>query len=177
MNIRQPNPTQAAGILRKFLSDSGIEIKHTAALEALARVSGFTDWQAMAASQKKTENAEQLLLVPDEDGEGGYTFVPQGQRTRVWVRVGNVSVYFGPSDEGVAVDLFAAGAEDGESLATTYLLYQEALADLCENVGVDIEDVAAWFELTGGNFEELLFEQKSKLVRDFSKAPGPKISL
>ncbi len=144
MDIRQPNPTQAAGILRAYLKTLGIELKHTAALEAVARTAGYTDWQSMAADMKSRGNEEPALLRQDSATE--YTFVGNAKQ-RVWVTVGNVSAYLGPTDEGVVVDLFAKGNEDGEADASTYLFYSEALDAVLERHGVSRDDVAEWVGL------------------------------
>lgn len=144
MDIRQPNPTQAAGILRAYLKTLGIELKHTAALEAVARTQGYTDWQSMAADVKAKAAEPEALLRKDSPCE--YTFVGQGTE-RVWVTVGNISAYIGPTDEGVVVDLFAKGDEDGEAAASTYLHYSEALEAVLEREGVSYEDVAEWVGL------------------------------
>lgn len=165
MDIRQPNPTQAAGILRSFLKELGVEIKHMAALEAVARVNGFSDLQAMTAAQKKEPLDGEAQLVLDADGEG-YTFVGSKERQRVWITIGSISAYIGPSDEGVIVDLFAKGAEDSSSLTSTYLHFQEAMDELCTSLEVEEEAVATWF---GSTFSEQTAARKAELVKEFAK--------
>jgi hypothetical protein len=46
--------------------------------------------------------------------------------THLWVEVRNIAVYIRQADEGVAVDLYANHAEDGEALASTWATYAEA---------------------------------------------------
>lgn len=147
MSVRQPNPTQAAGILRAFLKEQGLALKHTAALEAVARVSGFTDWQAMAAAQKATPvNADKSALKARLNQKSDDEFELLDTES-VWIGVGSLSVYLRPTDEGVVVDLYPRDVEDGESLASTYAFYQEALGEQCERHGIDIDDVAEWVGL------------------------------
>ena len=38
MSVRQPNPTEAAGILRNYLLERGLDLSHTQALEAVAQI-------------------------------------------------------------------------------------------------------------------------------------------
>jgi hypothetical protein len=61
------------------------------------------------------------LLEADTD----YVLEDKPQNT-CWITVGNISVYIKREDEGVVVDLYAVGAEDRESLASTYAFNQEA---------------------------------------------------
>ena len=49
MNIRTPQPSQQAKILRSFFASQGISVRHTVALEAIARVSGYPNTQALRA--------------------------------------------------------------------------------------------------------------------------------
>jgi len=46
-----------------------------------------------------------------------------------WITVNNLSVYVMKTDEGVSVDIYPLGAEDGESLGSTWVLYSEAETD------------------------------------------------
>lgn len=169
MDIRQPNPTQAAGILRKFLAESGIELKHTAALEAMARMSGFTDWQAMAADQKARADEPRLLQRdPKGDDNSDFVYLDNPGNRGVWVGVGSISVCIKPTDEGVVVDLFGRGAEDRGSEASTYVFYQEALDALCENNEVDLDDVSAWTKLEhDADFDKQPWSRKTELVQMF----------
>lgn len=174
MSNRKPNPTQAAGILRRFLKDAGIELQHTAALEAVARISGFTDWQAMAADQKMqaerdAEYPPLLQLEPGNDNSN-FVYVANPHNKGAWVAIGNISAYLKPTDEGVVVDLFALGAEDRGSETSTYLHYQEALDALCENLGVEEEMVAAWAKSTHNvDFDKQTPARKSELAKEFAE--------
>jgi len=176
MDIRTPNPTRAATILRRFLAESGIEIKHTTALEAVARVSGYSSWQAMAADHKnksRTSKAEPLLrLDPAGDDESDFEYVDNPGNRGAWVGIGTVSVYLNPTDEGVVVDLFARGGEDCDSLASTYLFYQEALDALCERSDVELEAVEAWAKAAHGlEFASQSWSRKAELIREFCSQP------
>lgn len=50
MNIRTPQPSQQAKILRSFFASQGISVRHTVALEAIARVAGYPNTQALRAN-------------------------------------------------------------------------------------------------------------------------------
>lgn len=56
-----------------------------------------------------------------------------------WITVGNISVYLKHEDEGVVVDLYAEGAEDRNSLASTYAFFQEA-TDFVEELEEELDN-------------------------------------
>lgn len=144
MDIRKPNPAKAAGILRAFLKTQGIELKHTAALEAVARVAGYSNWQAMAADPKARQHEAPALLRQDSACE--YTFVGPPQE-RVWITLGNVSAYLGANEEGVVVDLFAKSDEDSASSASAFLSFNEARDAVLARHVLSYEEVAEWVGL------------------------------
>ncbi|WP_158607252.1 hypothetical protein [Neopusillimonas maritima] len=45
MSVRQPNPTEAAGILRNYLLAQGLNLSHTQALEAVTKINGYKSFQ------------------------------------------------------------------------------------------------------------------------------------
>jgi hypothetical protein len=120
MNLRIPRSGQAAKIAKAYLASEGIGISHTQALELIARLHGYANWQAMQ-SDKRFENAPALRPVSSDEYDFQYE---RGES--VWVGIENISVYIKREDEGVVVDLFAKGHEDHGSLASTNLFYQEA---------------------------------------------------
>jgi len=61
------------------------------------------------------------MLVFNETSED-----PVLEEGSAWITVGNISVYIRKNESGVAVDLYSAGDEMGESLAGTWLTYAEA---------------------------------------------------
>ena len=65
-----------------------------------------------------------MSLIKDEVDGNDYTL--QEDATSCWITVGNLSVYIVRTDEGVSVDIFAKGAEGGESIAGTWALDTEA---------------------------------------------------
>ncbi len=133
MNIRVPQSGQAARIAKAYLKTLGIDLKHTQALELIARLHGYTDNQAMQADPRFRDAPVLRADACDE-----YTLVASKQSS-VWVTVENISVYIKKDDEGVAVDLFPTGQEDGESLAGTWALYQDALP-VCGRCGSNLDD-------------------------------------
>jgi hypothetical protein len=133
MNIRVPASGNAAKIAKAFLKTQGIEIKHAQALELVARLHGYKDNQAMQAD---VNFADPMALA----AESNVDFEFKGPRnSSVWISVENISVYVKRADEGVIVDLYKKGCEDEESLAGTYLEYNEAM-DVCEACGSEVHD-------------------------------------
>lgn len=123
MNLRMPRSGRAARLARAYLASQGVTVSHSQALELVARLHGYASWQAMAADRRF---AEAPALKPVSSDEYELTR-PRGRS--VWIGVENLSVYIKRDDEGVAVDLYARGAEDRDSLAATYALYAEAEDD------------------------------------------------
>jgi hypothetical protein len=52
MNIRMPNATEAARILREALAEKGVELKHTQVLELIARLQGYRNAHVMGKDAK-----------------------------------------------------------------------------------------------------------------------------
>jgi DNA polymerase III delta prime subunit len=133
MEIRKPNLSSAAVILKKRLAAQGLTISHTEALEHAAVMEGYQSYQAYQAHQKEMENWEAPVLVleaPDEAGTD-YRFIGTNNQG-VWIRMRNINVKLLLQDEGVVVDMYASGAEDDESFASTYAFYSEAAQVLLE---------------------------------------------
>lgn len=119
MNIRIPQPGQAARILKQYLKGQGIELKHSQALEAIARLHGYQSWQALRAD---TRFADPPVLKAVSSSE----YELRDKEHSVWIGVDTISVYVARNDEGVSVDLYAKGREDESSLAGTDLCFHEA---------------------------------------------------
>lgn len=133
MEIRKPNLSSAAAILKKRLAAQGISISHTDALEHAAVMEGYQSYQAYQAHQKEMESWEKPALVlegPDDCGRD-YRFVGE-KHEGVWIRMRNVSVKILAADEGVIVDMYASGAEDEDSIGSTYVHYSESAQALLE---------------------------------------------
>lgn len=47
MKVITPTPSQAAVVLRKFLQQNGTELQLSVTQEAVARMRGYADWQAL----------------------------------------------------------------------------------------------------------------------------------
>lgn len=124
MNIRIPQATQAARLLKKFFGTQGIQVTHVQALEAVARMHGYQDLHAMQADARF---ADAPVLRPMSSNEFD---LREGQHS-VWIGVDGISVSVVRNDEGVSVDLYAKGHED-ESLTSTYLHFSEA-AEVAED--------------------------------------------
>lgn len=122
MNIRIPRSGQAAKLAKAFLREQGIEASHQQCLELVARLHGYQDWHAMEAD-KRFEHKPALKPVSSDEYE-----LTEGSLS-AWVQVENISVYVRRNDEGVSVDLFPVGQEDGGSLVGTWLTFDEAKLD------------------------------------------------
>jgi hypothetical protein len=69
MTIRTPQPSQQAKILRNFFATQGISLRHTVALEAIARVKGYANTQAMRSdAPDDDELAAFLEAAQNPDG-------------------------------------------------------------------------------------------------------------
>lgn len=121
MNIRTPQPTQAARLLKAFFSTQGVTVTHSQALEAVARLHGYQTWQALQADERF---GEAPALKPLSSNEYALT----AKANSAWVQVDGINVSVTRTDEGVLVDLYKKGAEDN-SLAVAGLLFQEVLSE------------------------------------------------
>lgn len=126
MEIRKPNLSSAAVILKNRMASKGIKLTHAEALEHAAAMEGYQSFQAYQAHQKKIAEWEKPSLELESASESGrdYRFVG-GKEGGVWIRMRNISIKLNPTDEGVVVDMHNSGAED-ESEASTYYFYHEA---------------------------------------------------
>jgi len=118
MNIRTPQPAQAARLLQQFFKTQSLEVKYSQALEAVARINGYQDLHAMQAD---TRFADPLVLTAVSSNE----FELREKDHNVWIGVDGISVCVTRNDEGVSVDMYAKGHED-DSLQGTYLHFAEA---------------------------------------------------
>jgi hypothetical protein len=57
--VRIPQPQQQARILAKLLADQGITLKHQAALDIVAQLSGHRNWQVMQSTPAPTHAVEE----------------------------------------------------------------------------------------------------------------------
>jgi hypothetical protein len=133
MEIRKPNLSSAAVILKKRLAAQGIAISHTEALEHAAVMEGYQSYQAYQAHQKEMEDWAKPALVMEAPDECGRDYRYVGEHNEgVWIRMRNMNVKILNADEGVIVDVYASGAEDDDSLESTYVYYSEAAQVLLE---------------------------------------------
>lgn len=107
--------------------------------ELLAAAEGFRNVHAYVAALARRDSPALEQECPEESN-CDYRLV---QGKGCWLTMGAFSVHPYLTDEGVVVDVYAKGAEDG-SIASTWAMTQDAEAALCEWADVDIEDVAAW---------------------------------
>lgn len=122
MNIRTPRSGKAAKLAKAYLQSQGFDVSHQQALELVARLHGYTSYQAMAADGAF---ADPLALK----AESSYDYILQKDEPSVWITVDNVSVYVRRNDEGVSVDLYPKGDEMSDSLAGTFITFEEAILE------------------------------------------------
>lgn len=119
MNIRTPRSGKAAKLAKAYLKSQGFNVSHQQALELVARFYGYASYQAMASDGAF---ADPMAL----EAESSYDYVLRKKEASVWITVDNVSVYVRRNDEGVSVDLYPKGEEMNDSLAGTFVTYEEA---------------------------------------------------
>lgn len=151
MNIRTPQPTQAARLLKTFFAGQGILVTHSQALEAIARLHGYQTWQAMNADDRF---ADAPTLKPVSSNE--YALQPTGNAA--WVQVDGINVSVTRTDEGVIVDLYKTG-EENECLATAGLMFQDVLDEDCGLEG-DLRQKKEVLEELGIEFGEYFCKER-----------------
>jgi len=76
---------------------------------------------------RQIAEAKKAVLAQTPDITLRDQHLPRGERC--WITVDTLSVLVNATDEGVVVDLFPAGGEEGESIGSTYALYAEGESD------------------------------------------------
>jgi len=72
-----------------------------------------------------TQSISDPALSLDKDSSGtGYLLNPG--HNSAWITIGNISVYLRRHDWGVCIDLYPTGQEYTDSLASTWLSFDEA---------------------------------------------------
>lgn len=133
MEIRKPNLSSAAVILKQRMAAKGIKISHAEALEHAAAMEGYQSFQAYQQHQKELAEQEKPVLELEQASQSGRDYRFIGKKGEgVWIRMRNISVYLKADDEGVAADLFSSGMEGEGSVAGTYQLYQDSAIDQLE---------------------------------------------
>lgn len=173
MNIRVPQPTQAAQLLKRFFQEQGISVQHSQALEAVARLHGYQSWQSMKADTRFAEAPALSAQACDE-------YALRASQPAVWVEVDNISVYIRRNDEGVSVDLYPSSRREEESVAGTSMFFHEAADEEQDDSGgaehdenVNWQQIAELDSLTfvrvsGGELRKILFLNR-KGLRDLSQ--------
>lgn len=77
----------------------------------------------MAATSNTTQQAFGFSALKQTD-ETDYELVEKAGSC--WIRTGCLSVYIRRNDEGVSVDIYPAGSESDEAIASTYAFFSEA---------------------------------------------------
>lgn len=136
--------------LTSNLSKMDHEIAHHEALELIAHEEGFANYQSLLGCIKKYAKEERTNEEPSKElGERALAekdsaendYILKKGHTSAWIEVDEQLIYIHRTDEGVIVDMFAAGTALDEALASTYLFSAEALATLIEE---DREQQQTW---------------------------------
>jgi hypothetical protein len=95
------------------------------------------------------------LLAQLEDGVPQSDYILKEGERSCWIQVNNIAVHIARTDEGVSVDLYPAGSEMNDSLAGTWLLFQEAVLE-------EDESPIGWETLQDGGFVGLVGESNNE---------------
>lgn len=125
-----------------FRNAAGHAMTFRQGLDVVAKLGGMKAWQTVAA-MKPVKGA----LTPDgKPGEFHRDYVLEDSES-VWISVKGHSICIIPTDDGVIVDVYAKGAENGGTTASTYAFDTDAEATYCEDNEIDLDDVAEWVGL------------------------------
>lgn len=120
MNIRIPQSGNAARIAEAYLRSQGLELKHTQALELIARLHGYSDFQAMRADPNYQEP---LALV----AESSSSFKLVGPTpSSIYVTAETIDICIEKSKHGVSVSLLPSGVTADECLDSAVASYEDA---------------------------------------------------
>jgi len=126
MNVIKPTPSQAAFVLKNFLKAEGIDIKLGQTQEAVARMLGYSSWNALASEVDPRIGDKEGCL--HQEDETTYTLTT-GAQSYAYINVNNLQVSIKHDDEGVCVDVFARQPIEGEvgELGSTWVMFDEAI--------------------------------------------------
>jgi hypothetical protein len=125
MQVIKPTPSQAAFVLKKFLEEHGVSMKLSKTQDAVARMQGYANWNALASEIDPKVGTPNGCLRQDDTKN--YTLL-SGKQSAVFITIQNVQVSVKHDDEGVVVDVFSKqGLQNGEeSLGSTWVTFAEA---------------------------------------------------
>jgi len=72
-----------------------------------------------------TQSISDAALSLDKDSSG-IEYLLNPRHSSVWITIDNISVYLRRHDWGVCIDLYPIEQEDADSLASTWLTFDEA---------------------------------------------------
>lgn len=134
--------------------------------ELLAASQGYRNRHTWRAAMAKREPAALVQEHPDECGNDFKLVHGKG----CWLTMGQFSVHPYLTDEGVVVDVYAKGAEDG-SIASTWAHDNDAEAALCEWEEIDPEEARAWaLKQRASKFDELPAAQRYEWLRKYAQS-------
>ena len=131
MESIQPTPSQAAFVLKRFMAEQGVTVPLASAQEAVARMLGFANWQALVAVQDpRIGSLPGCLKQKDET-----TYIlSSGPQSYAHLEIQNMCISIKHEDEGVVVDVYAKAALNSEvdclePLATLSAAFNDATPD------------------------------------------------
>jgi len=104
MDIRTPNTSTAAYILKKRMQERGVSMLHTDALEIVATMKGFQSYQALAVFEADVAARPKPVLKQVDVTDTGTDFQYVGPKDgNVYIRVGCLDVHLQGHRDGVTV--------------------------------------------------------------------------
>jgi hypothetical protein len=111
-----------ARLLHKNMKDMGLSVTYMQAMQLVAKSSNFKSWEVL-----ETHVLDQELIF--KINSSSEITLDAEKSENIWIKVKNISVCVKAADEGVIVDLYNVDNEDEDSLAGTYLEYNEATSE------------------------------------------------
>jgi hypothetical protein len=123
MDIRLPQPKAAAKILKAALAQMGHAVKHTEALELVAKTYGYNDYFSMDKDLKsRFEEPMTLKAVSSDEYE-----LNSIKGSGAWIGVNNISVRLFVDESGVLVKLYPKGDEMADELGSAQADFDEVI--------------------------------------------------
>ena len=151
MKVITPTPSQAAFVLKKFLTENGFELSLAKTQEAISRILGFSDWNVLSSVMDPRVGYPKGCLQHVDDRN--YTLTT-GTQSYAFITVNNIEVSIKHDDEGVVVDVYSKiGLINGEEpLGSTWVSFDEADE---EEKGHSEEETCNPAEEPSENFESI----------------------
>ena len=153
-----------AQLMQARAEQLGLPVVVDQIFELMAAAEGFRNAHAWRAALDKREPAALVQECPDESGSDYKLVNGRG----IWLSIGAFSVHPYLTDEGVVVDVYARGCEDGDAAASTWALTTDAEDAMLEHAEIDADTVAAWAQAQKSqDFHDATADRRCALIREF----------